>query len=125
MNTISNIAISIQHKKSNLWVNNFVDFDASFGCGVFWNEGLKTVQNGLPKNKLKLAIEYINQHLDGEITLLDISSHLGVSQYHFGRLFKKSMGVTAHTYLVQQRVKKAQQLLQETELKVQHHRYQV
>jgi AraC family transcriptional regulator len=74
--------------------------------------------NGLPKEKLKQAIEYINEHLNDDILLSDLAGHLLMSQYHFSRLFKQSMGMTAHTYLVQQRVTRARELLRQTELTI-------
>jgi AraC family transcriptional regulator len=74
--------------------------------------------NGLPTAKLKQAIEYINERLGEDLSLTDMATCLGMSQYHFSRLFKQSMGMTAHTYLVEQRVKRAQQLLSQTELSI-------
>jgi AraC family transcriptional regulator len=74
--------------------------------------------NGLPKQKLKQAIEYINEHLGDDISLSDLAGHLLMSQHHFSLLFKQSMGVTAHTYLVQQRVKRAKELLHQTDLSI-------
>jgi AraC family transcriptional regulator len=74
--------------------------------------------NGLPKDKLKQAVDYMNAHLGEDISLADISTQLCISQYHFARLFKQSMGITPHAYLIQQRVDKARQLLRQTELTV-------
>jgi AraC family transcriptional regulator len=66
---------------------------------------------GLPKAKLKQAIDYIQAHLDENISLADMAAMLGMSQYHFSRLFKQSMQLTPHAYLVEQRVNRAKQLL--------------
>ena len=74
--------------------------------------------NGLPKEQLKQAIEYINEHLSEDISLSDLAGHLFMSQYHFSRLFKQSMGMTAHTYLLQQRVKRSKALLHQPELSI-------
>jgi AraC family transcriptional regulator len=74
--------------------------------------------DGLPKVKLKLAIEYINTHLDENISLSDISVQLGMSQYHFSRLFKQSMGMPPYTYLIARRVERSKKLLRETELTI-------
>jgi AraC family transcriptional regulator len=74
--------------------------------------------NGLSSAKLKQTIEYINERLGEDISLTDLANNLGMSQYHFSRLFKQSMGMTAHNYLVEQRVKRAQELLTQTELSI-------
>ena len=53
------------------------------------------------------AIDYINEHLDETIKLADIAEVLDMSQYYFCQLFKQSMGVTPHQYLIQCRLAKA------------------
>ncbi|MBD2774286.1 helix-turn-helix domain-containing protein [Iningainema tapete] len=68
---------------------------------------------GLPKSKLRQVVEYINDNLAEDLSLRVIASEVGKSQYHFARLFKKSMGVTLHQYVIQCRVKRAEQLLQD------------
>jgi transcriptional regulator GlxA family with amidase domain len=78
----------------------------------------QNAKKGLRKSQQQKAVAYIHQHLNETIKLSDIAIALGISQYHFGRLFKQSMGVTVHVYLVQQRVAKAQQLLRETNLTI-------
>ena len=69
--------------------------------------------DGLPKQKLKQAVEYINENLEITVSLTAIATELGMSQYHFCRLFKRSTGMTPHQYLIQQRVERAKQLLKQ------------
>lgn len=66
---------------------------------------------GLSDRQLLQVAEYINAHLDREIKLTDLAAVAGVTQYHFSRLFKQSMGVSPHQYLLQQRVERAKHLL--------------
>jgi len=77
---------------------------------------LRDYEGGLPKNKLTQALEYINEHLHQDLSLIEISTELGISQYYFSRLFKQSTGMTPHGYLVQQRVERSKQLLKQSEL---------
>jgi transcriptional regulator GlxA family with amidase domain len=70
---------------------------------------------GLPRENLQQVIDYINMHLDEDISLAQMANHLCMSQYHFARLFKQAMGVTFHVYLVGQRVGRAKQLLRQEE----------
>lgn len=76
----------------------------------------RSYDDGLSKQKLKEAIEYINEHLDENLSLSIIADHLGMSQYYFCRLFKQSTGLTPHQYLMQQRIEQAKRLLKQTEL---------
>ncbi|MBE9043399.1 helix-turn-helix transcriptional regulator [Pleurocapsales cyanobacterium LEGE 10410] len=68
-------------------------------------------EGGLSDRYLLKAIEYINHHLSQSIKLEDLSNHVGISKFHFSRLFKKSMGVTPYQYVMQQRIELAKQLL--------------
>ncbi len=73
---------------------------------------------GLSDRQLLQVTDYINDRLDQDIKLSDLAQLLEMSQFHFGRLFKQSMGVAPHQYVLQQRVERAKQLLKETELPV-------
>jgi AraC family transcriptional regulator len=72
---------------------------------------LRKDRDGLTKIKLNQAIEYINEHLSEDLSLMDIATELEMSQYYFCRSFKQSIGVTPHAYLVQRRIERAQALL--------------
>lgn len=78
----------------------------------------RSYDDGLSKQKLNEAIEYINEHLDENPSLSMIADQLGMSQYYFCRLFKQSTGLTPHQYLIQQRVERAKQLLKQSELTI-------
>lgn len=60
----------------------------------------------------------INEYLDRDIKLTDLAELVGISQFHFSRLFKQSMSIAPHQYLLQQRIEKAKQLLKQTKLSV-------
>jgi AraC family transcriptional regulator len=79
------------------------------------SHAFRDYQDGLSKQKLKQAVEYIQAHLGEDLSLSEIASEVGMSQYYFCRLFKKSTGVSPHQYLIQQRVEKAKHLLKQPE----------
>ncbi|NMG08009.1 AraC family transcriptional regulator [Brasilonema sp. UFV-L1] len=79
---------------------------------------IRAYSDGLAKNKLQLAIDYINAHLDQDIKLADIAELLGVSHYYFCHLFKQSVGMTPHKYLIQQRIERAKVLLKNQEFSI-------
>ncbi|MEA5573413.1 helix-turn-helix transcriptional regulator [Calothrix sp. UHCC 0171] len=53
------------------------------------------------------------------VYLLDaIAKQVNISQYYFITLFKQSMGVTPHQYIMQQQIERAKQLLHQTTLSI-------
>ncbi|KAF3885046.1 MULTISPECIES: helix-turn-helix domain-containing protein [Nostocales] len=79
---------------------------------------IPTVGDGLSRNALEKALNYINTHLDGEVTLSKLAEVVGMSQYYFCRLFKQSMGISPYQYLLQQRVERAKQLLEQRKFSI-------
>ena len=85
-----------------------------------------TVQNknfsldsvGLSDNKLLDVTDYINENIAAEIKLSDLATLAGISQFHFSRLFKKSVGISPIQYLIKQRIERAKLLLKNSELSV-------
>lgn len=75
-------------------------------------------EGGLSDRSLFQAIEYIDHHLSQSIKLEDLATHLGISKFHFSRLFKKSMGVSPHQYVMQQRIELAKQLLVKADMSI-------
>jgi transcriptional regulator GlxA family with amidase domain len=59
--------------------------------------------------------EYIEAHLEENIALEALAAAAGLSMFHFARAFKQSEGVTPHSYLVQRRIERAQELLTVTD----------
>lgn len=68
--------------------------------------------------KLKNALRYMQDNSSQKLSTMDISSHLGMSEGHFCRLFKQYFKRTPVEYLNYYRVNKAARLLRDTELKV-------
>ncbi|MBD3887472.1 helix-turn-helix transcriptional regulator [Phormidium tenue FACHB-886] len=61
--------------------------------------------------KLQQVIVYIDEHLEEHLSVGAISQQVGISQFYFCHLFKQSMGVSPHQYLLQRRIERAKQLL--------------
>lgn len=73
---------------------------------------------GLSQQQLQLAIAYIHDHLSQELRLAEIAAVVGISQSHFSRLFKQSMGLSPYQYVIQCRVERARLLLQRGDLAI-------
>ncbi len=60
---------------------------------------------------IRLAAEYIHTYFGANITIEDICSEIHVSTFHFIRMFKQKTGISPHRYLLNVRIKKAEELL--------------
>jgi AraC family transcriptional regulator len=77
------------------------------------------VQNssgGLSKVKLNQVVDYINESLDQELCLDELAALVHMSPAYFARLFKLALGTSPHQYVIQQRVKRAKEMLLKTDL---------
>jgi AraC-like DNA-binding protein len=63
-------------------------------------------------------VAYINDHLDEELTLQQLSSLACLSPYYFNRLFKKEVGMPPHEYVIETRVHAAKFYLKTTSLSI-------
>ena len=63
-------------------------------------------QNALPGSKLRRAIAFMREHLDEPFDLARLARSVGMSTFHFSRLFKKSIGVSPSRHFIRQRVTK-------------------
>jgi AraC family transcriptional regulator len=79
-----------------------------YGAGV---PGPKRQYPRLPREKLVHAVEYIQDQLDTDLTVAGIAQSVGISQYHFTKLFKESTGRSPYQYVVEARARKAKDLL--------------
>ena len=72
---------------------------------------LENKSGGLSGYRLRRAKEYINEHLDEDLTLRRLAEAAGFSRFHFAREFRRSTGLTPQQYLTRQRIARAKELL--------------
>ncbi len=75
-------------------------------------------RQSLTPARLDRAIDYIHDHLDGDLSMVKIAGSVNTSPTHFARLFKTATGISLHQYVIKQRVKKAKLLLETTDLPI-------
>ncbi|WP_426752309.1 helix-turn-helix domain-containing protein [Myxococcus sp. Y35] len=73
-------------------------------------------KGGLSAAQRQRIIEYVEAHLDESLSLERLSRVVGLSASHFKTLFRRSMGLPVHEYVVQRRVERARTLLLRGEL---------
>lgn len=67
---------------------------------------------------IKKSLRYIQHHYQQDISLAELAEHVHMSPGQFGRQFRRMMAQSPITYLVQYRIQRSAQLLQETRMKV-------
>jgi AraC family transcriptional regulator len=73
---------------------------------------------GLSPNQLQRVLTYIDEHLSESLHLSALAQINDMSESHFSRSFKKSTSIAPHQYVLNSRVGKAQQLLQQSQLSI-------
>jgi xylan 1,4-beta-xylosidase len=68
--------------------------------------------------RLERILKYIDEHYTEKITLDEIAKSEYISTYYFSHFFKDKMGMTFQTYLKHVRLKKAHNMLLETDEKI-------
>jgi AraC-like DNA-binding protein len=59
---------------------------------------------GLPSPGLRRVCDFIQDNLNRPLTLMELSTVVHMSPYHFARLFKQSTGVPPHHFVLGQRI---------------------
>ncbi len=72
----------------------------------------------LTHTQLQQAIDYIHSHLNGDLSLAELASIVNISPTYFASLFKQSIGIAPHQYVIQQRVEQAKSMLSKTDLTI-------
>ena len=67
---------------------------------------------------LEHSMDYILSHLEEELTLDLLAREAGMSRSYYSTMFKMLNGVSVWTYIINQRIDRAQQLLEKSELSV-------
>jgi len=65
----------------------------------------------MPAYRLRRVTQYIEENLQRELRLAELSALVHMSPYHFARLFRRSTGVPPHRFLVRCRIDEARALL--------------
>ena len=73
-------------------------------------EGLQ-VRGGLAPHVRRQLIEFIEHHLDQPLSLDELAGRCALSEYHFARMFRESIGLPPHQYLLARRLNRARELL--------------
>jgi AraC family transcriptional regulator len=74
-----------------------------------WRPSARKVN--LDPKRLKRVLASIEERFTENISLRDLATDAGLSEFHFSRLFRKEVGVSPHRYVMHRRVQEAQKEL--------------
>ncbi len=72
----------------------------------------------LSKRQARALLSYIDDNLDGDLSLESLAGVLGISVPHLTPLFRRTLGQSVHAYVMERRVHRARAFLMERRLSV-------
>jgi AraC family transcriptional regulator len=74
-------------------------------------KGERSVTRGLSKTQLRQTLEYVHEYYAQDLSVAELAAVANVSPSHFARLFKRTIGMAPHEYLIACRIERAKKLL--------------
>lgn len=102
------IALSLARTASGSWDSS----SDSFADSSSDSKTRKTA--GLAPRQIRAVRSFVEDNLSGTISLTSLADAAGVSPFHFLRAFKQSQGVTPGRYVLERRIERAKQMLQDS-----------
>jgi AraC-like DNA-binding protein len=85
-----------------------------FFASFRFDEKFSFSQTEIPRDTAGLAIDFMQQHLHGKLTLAEMASHVNLSTSHFAAIFQKATGFAPIEYFNHLKIQRACQHLQFT-----------
>lgn len=76
-----------------------------------WEPQAVSPHDHLSSANMRQVTAYIQDNLSEQLTLPTLAHLIGMSPYHFARLFKQSIGLSPHQYIIARRIEQAKHLL--------------
>jgi AraC family transcriptional regulator len=68
--------------------------------------------------RMRRVIEYIEEHLDGNLSLEKMAAEVEISPVYLARAFKAATGQSPHRYVLTRRIERGKELLRNTDMSV-------
>ncbi|MFH7820530.1 response regulator transcription factor [Neobacillus thermocopriae] len=76
------------------------------------------IQNLSNREPIREAIDYINKHLNNDLTQKEVADYVHLNPSYFSSLFKEHMKLTFSEYVTRRRIQRAKELLMTTNLPI-------
>ncbi|WP_243767164.1 helix-turn-helix domain-containing protein [Paenibacillus agricola] len=76
-----------------------------------FRHNLAPLSSSAVPEKLASVLDYIDHHLDHDLTLETLEKQVFMNRYYLSRLFRQSTGSTIHSYILMKRISRAKKLL--------------
>lgn len=73
-----------------------------------------TFNRSFTSKHYKRVLDYVAAHFGGEISLEAMAAEAGLSPSHFSRLFKQTIGISLHRFVMHYRVERAKEMLKDS-----------
>ena len=74
--------------------------------------------SNLPPRKLQRVLDYIDANLRDDMALADLARVVAMSPGHFAHLFRQTVGLPPHRFVLEKRIERAKALLRDTDLPI-------
>jgi AraC family transcriptional regulator len=114
-----------------------LEMDHGYPCGRLYRDGLAAAlvaqllrnhsslsrqpvrsTGGLSASDLKQVLAFIEENLSEDLSLRDLARVVDLSISHFQALFRESVGLSVHQYVIRRRIERAVVLLREGKLSI-------
>ena len=110
------VNFGVSQRAPQLTLPGILGIEAGKSAGVVSAQLCPRFRGGLPPNVLRRVREYIDAHLENNVSLEKLAGIAGLSISYFARAFKQSQGAAPHDYLMRRRLHRALELLAGTDL---------
>lgn len=88
---------------------------ASLLLAEWSDDGVSTQLDSLSQKMVAMVKDFVEAHLDQDLSLTDLASIAELSPSYFLRTFKQATGQTPHRYVMESRVQRARERLERTD----------
>jgi AraC family transcriptional regulator len=80
-----------------------------------FGEANSAPKGGITGRQRRLVTDHIDAHLGDAIAVADLAGVVGLSEAHFARAFKQTVGVSPHRFVIERRLERGKRMLADTE----------
>jgi AraC family transcriptional regulator len=80
-----------------------------------FGEAHRAPKGGITGRQRSIVTEHIDTHLTETIAVADLAACVGLSEAHFARAFKQTVGLAPHRFVIERRLERGKRMLADTE----------